>query len=220
LGLLPRQCPVCGDYTIIGHGRRLRQAHDDQHERLLVRRGVCHPCGKTFTILPELAGAFRAFQLALPATSLRIDRRGSLRRASRTALQRSVALSRSIHDPSMGPTSTAQRVLLGESRSCWLAPSTGTHHRRLGSQRSLPYSVDRGKQSVNRQALDELKQQIPLMGYLQAHDWSPAQPLRGGRWMGLGPLHEDRKPSFLVDTNKDLFYCYGCGRGGGRDSFR
>jgi DNA primase len=67
---------------------------------------------------------------------------------------------------------------------------------------------------VNRQALDELKQQIPLMGYLQAHDWSPARPLRGGRWMGLCPLHEDHKPSFLVDTNKDLFYCYGCGRGG------
>jgi hypothetical protein len=53
LGLLPRQCPVCGDRTIIGHGRRLRQAHDDQHERMLVRRGICHPCGKTFTILPE-----------------------------------------------------------------------------------------------------------------------------------------------------------------------
>ena len=67
---------------------------------------------------------------------------------------------------------------------------------------------------MNRQALDELKQQIPLMGYLQAHDWSPARPLRGGRWMGLCPLHEDHKPSFLVDTNKDLFYCYGCGRGG------
>src|ERR1019366_10730764 len=23
------------------------------------------------------------------------------------------------------------------------------------------------------------------------------------------------QPSFLVDPNKDLFYCYGCGRGGG-----
>ena len=67
---------------------------------------------------------------------------------------------------------------------------------------------------MNRQALDELKQQIPLMGYLQAHDWSPTRPLSGGRWMGLCPLHEDHKPSFLVDTNKDLFYCYGCGRGG------
>ena len=67
---------------------------------------------------------------------------------------------------------------------------------------------------MNRQALDDLKQQIPLMGYLQAHDWNPTRPLSGGRWMGLCPLHEDHKPSFLVDTNKDLFYCYGCGRGG------
>jgi DNA primase len=67
---------------------------------------------------------------------------------------------------------------------------------------------------VNRQTLDELKQQIPLMGYLQAHDWHPARPLARGRWMGLCPLHGDHQPSFLVDSNKDLFYCYGCGRGG------
>ena len=67
---------------------------------------------------------------------------------------------------------------------------------------------------MNRQVLDDLKQQIPLMGYLQAHDWHPARPLSRGRWMGLCPLHGDHKPSFLVDANKDLFYCYGCGRGG------
>jgi DNA primase len=67
---------------------------------------------------------------------------------------------------------------------------------------------------VNREVLDELKQQIPLMSYLQAHDWHPARPLSRDRWMGLCPLHDDHKPSFLVDSNKDLFYCYGCGRGG------
>jgi len=67
---------------------------------------------------------------------------------------------------------------------------------------------------VNRQAFDELKQQIPLMGYLQAHDWHPARPLSRGRWMGLCTLHADHQPSFLVDPHKDLFYCYGCGRGG------
>ena len=78
----------------------------------------------------------------------------------------------------------------------------------------MPYSADRGKKSVNRQSLDELKQQIPLLGYLQAHDWHPARPLSRSRWMGLCPLHEDHKPSFLVDSSKSLFYCYGCGRGG------
>ncbi len=126
----------------------------------------------------RLAGAFRAFQLALPTTGLRIHRRRRLHRASRTGLQRSGALSRSIHATPMGPASTAQRVLLGEGRSCRPPISTGAHHRCLGSQCGLPYSADRGKQSVNRQALDELKQQIPLMGYLQAHDWSPARPMR------------------------------------------
>jgi len=67
---------------------------------------------------------------------------------------------------------------------------------------------------MSRQDLDELKQQIPLLGYLQAHDWQPARQLSRGRLMGLCPLHEDHKPSFLVDPRKSLFYCYGCGRGG------
>ncbi len=78
----------------------------------------------------------------------------------------------------------------------------------------MPYSADRGKQSVSRQALDELKQQIPLLDYLQAQDWQPARHLSRGRLMGLCPLHADHKPSFLVDPSKSLFYCYGCGRGG------
>jgi DNA primase len=67
---------------------------------------------------------------------------------------------------------------------------------------------------VTRQALDELKQQIPLLDYLRAQDWRAARRLSRGRWMGICPLHGDRKPSFLVDPNKGLFYCYGCGRGG------
>jgi DNA primase len=114
----------------------------------------------------------------------------------------------------MGTTAPAQRVLLGEDwRHCRIFFARA-HHRCLGSERALPYSADRGKKSVNRQALDELKQQIPLMGYLQAHDWYPARRLSRGRWMGLCPLHADHKPSFLVDPHKDLFYCYGCGLGG------
>jgi DNA primase len=61
---------------------------------------------------------------------------------------------------------------------------------------------------------DALKQQIPLLNYLQALDWQPVRRLSRGRLMGLCPLHSDRKPSFLLDPNKSLFYCYGCGRGG------
>jgi len=67
---------------------------------------------------------------------------------------------------------------------------------------------------MNRQAIDELKQQIPLLDYLEAHHWRPVRRLSRGRWMGLCPLHNDHKPSFLMDPSQNLFYCYGCGRGG------
>ena len=67
---------------------------------------------------------------------------------------------------------------------------------------------------MNRQVLDELKQHIPLLEYLQSHAWQPVRTLSRGRCMGLCPLHMDHRPSFLVDPNKGLFYCYGCGRGG------
>jgi DNA primase len=82
----------------------------------------------------------------------------------------------------------------------------------------VPYSAHGGKKSVNRQALHDLKQQTPLLGYLQAHDRRAARPLSRGRLMGLCPLHDDRQPSFLVDfpvdPHKNLFCRYGCGRGG------
>jgi hypothetical protein len=52
LDLLPRECPCCRRTSIIGHGRRLRTAHDERQEAVWVRRGRCRPCRKTFTVLP------------------------------------------------------------------------------------------------------------------------------------------------------------------------
>jgi len=53
LELLPRLCPVCGERTIIGHGQRLKNAHDERHQQIWIRRGRCRPCHKTFTVLPD-----------------------------------------------------------------------------------------------------------------------------------------------------------------------
>ena len=53
LALLPRRCPICRKDTIIGHGRRLCHAHDNERECIWIRRGICEPCRKTFTILPD-----------------------------------------------------------------------------------------------------------------------------------------------------------------------
>jgi len=55
LTLLPRQCPRCGEHTIIGHGQRRRQSHDEFHDWIWVRRGLCRLCKVTFTILPNWA---------------------------------------------------------------------------------------------------------------------------------------------------------------------
>jgi len=67
---------------------------------------------------------------------------------------------------------------------------------------------------VNRENLDVLKHEVPLLDYLQALGWRPVISLRSGRRMGLCPLHQDHKSSFLLDSQKNLFYCYGCCRGG------
>jgi DNA primase len=114
----------------------------------------------------------------------------------------------------LGTKARVQFVVLAENGRGSRIHFYSTHHLRLGSESQLPYAADRGKKSVNRQGLDELQLRISLLEYLQAHDWQPTRALTRGRWMGLCPLHTDHRPSFLVDANKDLFYCYDCGRGG------
>jgi hypothetical protein len=44
-------------HMLAGHGRRLRRAHDERRENIWLRRGICHPCGKTFTSLPDWLAA-------------------------------------------------------------------------------------------------------------------------------------------------------------------
>jgi len=63
LRLLPRRCPMCGHRTIVGHGRRLKQAHDQRHARVWIRRGRCRPCRKTFTILPAWSPPYGQYSL-------------------------------------------------------------------------------------------------------------------------------------------------------------
>jgi hypothetical protein len=38
---------------------------------------------------------------------------------------------------------------------------------------------------MNRIALDELKQQVPLLEYLKTHDWQQARPIGFGRESGV-----------------------------------
>ena len=41
----------------------------------------------------------------------------------------------------------------------------------------------------------------------------------GGRYTGRCPFHDERTPSFSVNPQEKLFYCFGCGKGGDLISF-
>ena len=61
--------------------------------------------------------------------------------------------------------------------------------------------------------VEELKRRLPLLEYLRQHNWT-GHPASRSEFVGLCPLHEETKPSFYVNTRKDVFYCHGCGQGG------
>ena len=111
--LLPRLCPICRDYTIIGHGWRSHPAHDDRHERIWVRRGICHPCRKTFTVLPDWLAPSAPF-------TLRCRQQACERLADGDSFERAAP---HCQDPSRSPDSStlrrwAHRRML--SLCCWL----------------------------------------------------------------------------------------------------
>src|SRR5215472_10679402 len=62
--------------------------------------------------------------------------------------------------------------------------------------------------------LERLKQRVPLLEYLNRHDWKSHQVGTGPEFVGLCPLQEESHASFYVNAQKNLFYCHGCGRGG------
>jgi hypothetical protein len=61
--IILRRCPICGNDSIIGHGRRRKQAHDEHHSWIEIRRGYCSGCGTTFTFLPLFSLPYTHYSL-------------------------------------------------------------------------------------------------------------------------------------------------------------
>jgi hypothetical protein len=67
-----RQCPECKNDSVIGHGRRAKQAHDEQHDWIKVRRGLCKRCPKTITFLPCFSLPYTHYSLLARSQSLKL----------------------------------------------------------------------------------------------------------------------------------------------------
>lgn len=63
LAQIPRHCPICGRDSIVGHGRGDKQAHDERHDKIGIRRGYCKPRKKSFTILPPFSLPYTHYSL-------------------------------------------------------------------------------------------------------------------------------------------------------------
>ena len=62
--------------------------------------------------------------------------------------------------------------------------------------------------------LEELKQRLSLLEYLQRRNWTARRVGTRQEFVGLCPFHAETQPSFYVNARKNLFYCHGCERGG------
>jgi len=68
-----------------------------------------------------------------------------------------------------------------------------------------------GNIDLNPQLVQAVRDAIDIVSIASEHT---RLQKAGHRYKGLCPLHKEKSPSFSVDPDKGLFYCFGCGAGG------
>src|SRR5262245_51882366 len=79
---------------------------------------------------------------------------------------------------------------------------------------AFSYARLRRQDSTVDEEVEKLKQRLPLLDYLRWQNWTARPAGHSSELVGLCPLHPETRPSFYVNTHKNLFYCHGCGQGG------
>ena len=59
--------------------------------------------------------------------------------------------------------------------------------------------------------IDDLRRQTDIVRIIQ--DYVPLKK-KGANWMACCPFHKEKTPSFSVSPAKEIFYCFGCHKGG------
>jgi DNA primase len=64
--------------------------------------------------------------------------------------------------------------------------------------------------------IDDLRRQADIVRVIQDY---VSLKKKGANWMACCPFHQEKSPSFSVSPAKDIYYCFGCGKGGSVFSF-
>ena len=59
--------------------------------------------------------------------------------------------------------------------------------------------------------VDDLRRQADIVRVVQ--DYVQLKK-KGANWMACCPFHKEKTPSFSVSPAKEIFYCFGCHKGG------
>jgi DNA primase len=59
--------------------------------------------------------------------------------------------------------------------------------------------------------IDDLRRQADIVRVIQDY---VSLKKKGANWMACCPFHQEKTPSFSVNPSKDIFYCFGCAKGG------
>src|ERR671939_1237126 len=59
--------------------------------------------------------------------------------------------------------------------------------------------------------IDDLRRQADIVRVISDY---VSLKKKGANWMACCPFHQEKTPSFSVSPSKDIYYCFGCGKGG------
>lgn len=59
--------------------------------------------------------------------------------------------------------------------------------------------------------IDDLRRQTDIVRVIQDY---VSLKKKGANWMACCPFHQEKTPSFSVNPSKDIFFCFGCQKGG------
>ncbi len=62
-----------------------------------------------------------------------------------------------------------------------------------------------------QELIEEVRQKNDIVDVISGY---VALKRQGGNYFGLCPFHSEKSPSFSVSQHKQMYYCFGCHKGG------